>query len=118
MRLLPGIAERIKQIAQQDNAAAYMRIDREFNTLLGTASRNEYAERSLLLTQGLSRRFWYMHYRLEAVEIVRCAEFLAELSSLIAARKTEEAAAASDRLIGHMEEFARASLGISPNRAR
>ena len=91
-----------------------MRIDREFNTLLGTACRNEYAERSLLLTQGLSRRFWYMHYRLEAVELVQCARLLAELSSQIAARKTEQAAAASDRLIGHMVEFARAWLGILP----
>ncbi len=109
-----GIAERIKQIAQENDAAAFMRIEREFHALLGTACRNEYAERSLLLTQGLSRRFWYMHYRLEAVEIVHCAELLAELSSAIAARKAEEAAAASDRLIGHMEEFARASLGISP----
>jgi DNA-binding GntR family transcriptional regulator len=36
-----NIAERIRQIAQQDDAAAYMRIDGEFNALLGTACRNE-----------------------------------------------------------------------------
>ena len=34
--------------------------------------------------------------------------------ALIAARKTEEAAAASHQLIGHMEEFVRASFGIAP----
>jgi hypothetical protein len=45
---------------QKDDAPDVMRAELKFDGVLGAACRNEYVERSFLLTQGFSRlpRFW------------------------------------------------------------
>ena len=48
------------------------------------AAHNEYAARSMKLLQGLSRRFWYMHYR-EAADLPLCARLHANQARAIAA---------------------------------
>ena len=69
--------ERLEEIAAGMEAAAaatddlaFMRLDREFNELTVAAARNEFATSAMSLVQGLSRRFWYLHYR-EAADIPR-----------------------------------------------
>ncbi len=104
-----AVATAMRQTVQDNDDVAFMRLDHEFNSLLETACRNDYAKRSMRLMQGLSRRFWYMHYQ-EVLDLPQCAKLHADLASLIAERKAEEAAAACDLLIGYMEEFTRASL--------
>jgi DNA-binding GntR family transcriptional regulator len=64
--------------------------------------------------QGLSRRFWYMHYK-EVLDLPRCARLHADLASSIGKRDAEAAAAASDRLIDYIESFTRSSLDASPS---
>ena len=49
--------------AKTNDDIAFMRLDRELNRLVIEAAHNNYAARSMKLLQGLSRRFWYMHYR-------------------------------------------------------
>ena len=51
------------QAGKSNDDIAFMRLDRELNHLLLEAGHNEYATRAMRLTQGLSRRFWYMHCR-------------------------------------------------------
>jgi DNA-binding FadR family transcriptional regulator len=86
-----------------------MRFDQQLNTLISSAARNEFASRSMGLMHGLSRRFWYQHYR-ETADLPLAARLHAEVAEAIARRDPEKAAAASDRLIEYIESFARSTL--------
>ncbi len=104
-----SIAAAMQKSAADNDDIAFMRLDRHLNQLIATACRNDYARRSMGLMQGLSRRFWYMHYR-EVLDLPRCARLHADLASAISKRDPGAAAVASDRLIDYMESFTRASL--------
>jgi len=95
--------------ASNEDDVTFMRLDGELNKLVAHCSRNEYARRAISLTYGLSRRFWYLHYK-EVLDLPRCALLHAELSEKIALGKEKEAGEASDRLINYIEAFTRASL--------
>ena len=86
-----------------------MRLDRELNNLILEAAHNDYAARSMKLLQGLSRRFWYMHYR-EAADLPLCARLHAVQARAIAAGEAKRAAEATDRLIDYTETFTRATV--------
>ena len=88
---------------------AFMRLDRRFNALLAQAARNQFATRSMGLMNGLSRRFWYQHYK-EAADLGLAAKLHAEVAEAIARRDGEAAVAASDRLVDYIESFARKTL--------
>ncbi|HEY9359891.1 MAG TPA: GntR family transcriptional regulator, partial [Xanthobacteraceae bacterium] len=62
------IARGMDRAAKHKDDIAFMRLDRELNALVIEAAHNDYAARSMRLLQGLSRRFWYMHYR-EAADL-------------------------------------------------
>ena len=110
--IFSGIATQMRQTIQDNDAIAFMRLDCQFNQLLEVACRNEYAVRSMRLMQGLSRRFWYRHYK-QVLDLPQCAMLHADVSDLIAQYKEQQAAAALDRLIDYLEDFTRASLGIT-----
>jgi DNA-binding GntR family transcriptional regulator len=61
------------------------------------------------LMHGLSRRFWYQHYK-EAADLPLAARLHAEVAEAIAARDVDKASAASDKLVGYIESFARSTL--------
>jgi DNA-binding GntR family transcriptional regulator len=88
---------------------AFMRLDRRFNALIAQAARNEFATRSMSLMNGLSRRFWYQHYK-EAADLPLAAKLHAEVAQAIAIRDREAACIASDRLVDYIESFARKTL--------
>ncbi|MEM7749082.1 MAG: GntR family transcriptional regulator, partial [Pseudomonadota bacterium] len=56
------LAKDMRTAAKQKDDVAFMRLDRELNLLVSQSCRNEYAQRAMALTHGLSRRFWYVHY--------------------------------------------------------
>jgi DNA-binding GntR family transcriptional regulator len=99
----------MRRSAKDNDDIAFMRLDRHLNLLLATACRNDYARRAIGLMQGLSRRFWYQHYK-EVLDLPRCALLHADLAACIGERDAGAAAAASDRLIDYIENFTRASL--------
>lgn len=103
------IAAEMRESAKLNDDVTFMRLDWELNQLVSSACRNEYAQRAMALTHGLSRRFWYVHYK-QVLDLPLCARLHAELSEAIASRDQEAAAAASDKLIDYIEEFTRASL--------
>ena len=76
------------------------------------SAHNDYAARSMKLLQGLSRRFWYMHYR-EAADLPLCARLHANQARAIAEGNVEGAARASDKLLDYTENFTRGNgLGL------
>jgi DNA-binding GntR family transcriptional regulator len=88
---------------------AYMSLDQRFNALIATSSRNEFARRSMGLMNALSRRFWYQHYQ-EVADLPLAAKLHAAVADAVAQKKIKAAAAASDRLIDYIENFARKTL--------
>jgi DNA-binding GntR family transcriptional regulator len=105
------IAEGMERAAKSNDDIAFMRLDRELNALMIEAAHNDYAARSMKLLQGLSRRFWYMHYR-EAADLPLCARLHAQQARAIAQGEAEAAARASDKLMDYVETFTRATVTV------
>lgn len=106
------IAKGMRQSAKKKDDVAFMRLDKDLNLLISTCCRNEFAQRAMSLTHGLSRRFWFIHYK-EVLDLPLCAKLHAELAEAIVSGNPRDAAKASDRLIDYIEEFTRASLDVS-----
>jgi DNA-binding GntR family transcriptional regulator len=105
------IARGMDQAARTNDDIAFMRLDRELNALMIEAAHNDYAARSMKLLQGLSRRFWYMHYRM-AADLPLCARLHANQARAIAKGDGEAAARASDKLMDYVESFTRATVSV------
>jgi DNA-binding GntR family transcriptional regulator len=104
------IAKGMKEAAKKNQDIAFMRLDRDLNQAIAGAARNEYARKTMGLMAGLSRRFWYSHYK-DVADLPLCARLHADLARAIARADAEAAAAASDKLIDYIEKFARATVG-------
>jgi len=105
------IARGMDRAAKHKDDIAFMRLDRELNALVIEAAHNDYAARSMRLLQGLSRRFWYMHYR-EAADLPLCARLHANQARAIAKGYADAAARASDKLMDYVERFTRATVSV------
>jgi DNA-binding GntR family transcriptional regulator len=103
------VAEAMRAAAAKADDIAFMRLDQRFNILIATASRNEFARRSMGLMNALSRRFWYQHYQ-EVADLPLAAKLHAAVADAVAQKKPKVAATASDRLIDYIENFARQTL--------
>jgi DNA-binding GntR family transcriptional regulator len=105
------IAQGMDRAAKSNDDLAFMRLDRTLNRLMIEAAHNDYAERSMKLLQGLSRRFWYMHYR-EAADLPLCARLHANQARAIAQGSADAAARASDKLMDYVENFTRGTVAM------
>ena len=108
---LQDLARGMDRASKANDDIAFMRLDREFNRLMIEAAHNDYAARSMKLLQGLSRRFWYMHYR-EAADLPLCARLHANQARAIAQGNGEGAARASDKLMDYVENFTRRTVSV------
>lgn len=106
---LHAIARGMRAAAETSDDIAFMRLDRALNLLIADAAHNEFAYRSVELLHGLSRRFWYQHYK-QVADLPLTARLHADLSQAIADGDKPAATAASDRLIDYIETFARKTL--------
>jgi DNA-binding GntR family transcriptional regulator len=104
-----AIARDMRRASDQADDMTFMRLDRALNDLVSQAARNEFAARAMGLMHGLSRRFWYQHYR-EAGDLPLSARLHADLAEAIAARDADKAGQASDLLIDYIESFARKTI--------
>jgi DNA-binding GntR family transcriptional regulator len=108
-RAFAELADALETAAAAGDAVGFMRLDRRFNAMTLAAARNEFAAKAMRHMQGLSRRFWYQHYQ-TVLDLPRCARLHKDVAAAIAAADEAGAAAASDRLIDYIEEFARATV--------
>jgi DNA-binding GntR family transcriptional regulator len=108
---LQDIARGMGRASKANDDIAFMRLDRELNRLMIEAGHNDYAARSMKLLQGLSRRFWYMHYR-EAADLPLCARLHANQARAIAQGDGDAAARASDKLMDYVENFTRRTVSV------
>lgn len=103
------IAEGMKAASEANDDITFMRLDRRLNLLLCRAARNEFLSNAMTLTHGLSRRFWYFHYK-EVGDLPLCARLHADLSRAVGDGTPEIAAKASEALVDYVENFTRATL--------
>ena len=103
------IAHDMRSASDQADDMTFMRLDRALNELVSHAARNEFAARAMGLMHGLSRRFWYQHYR-EVGDLPLSARLHADLADAIARRDANAAGKASDLLIDYIESFARKTI--------
>lgn len=104
-----ALAEAFAASGQADDETRFMRADKEFNDLTLAASRNEFAAGAMGLMHGLSRRFWFLHYR-QAADTPLMARLHGDIARAIAQRDEAAAAKALDTLIDHNEAFTRATV--------
>lgn len=104
-RLATGFAE----AARSKDDVVFMRLDREFNKLLLEACDNPFAANAMRAMQGLSRRFWYHHYK-QFLDLSRCALLHETVARAVADGVEDVATKASDHLIDYIEEFSRATV--------
>jgi len=86
-----------------------VRLDCEFNGLCVTAARNEFAEGAMRLMHGLSRRFWYYHYK-QAADLPEMARLHGAVAKAIADGDVDRAGRSLDRLLDNIEAFTRATI--------
>ena len=103
-----GIAAGMAEVARSADDTAFLRLDRQFNLLILSAARNEFAAAAMALLHGLSRRFWYRYGRRSDGMLGETALAHARVAEAIVAGDAPGAAAASDVLMAHIERFTRA----------
>lgn len=104
-----AIALGMRECATSEDDVGFMRLDNDLNMLMSRCCRNEYVQRAMGLMHGLSRRFWYMHYK-QVLDLPLCARLHADLADAVAAGDANKAASASEHLLAYIESFTRASL--------
>lgn len=104
-----ALAAGFERAARTNDDLAFMRTDHEFNELSVFAARNEFAAATMRLMQPLSRRFWFVHYKL-AADMPESAKLHAAIARGIAVADEDAAARATDALLDNIETFTRATL--------
>jgi DNA-binding GntR family transcriptional regulator len=100
--------EFVTSAARQDDRA-FMIADREFNELCLAAARNEFAEGAMRSLHGLSRRFWYLHYK-QSAELPEIARLHAAIAQAIALSDIDAAGKALDALLDNIEGYTRSTV--------
>ena len=108
-----ALAEEMEVVGANADGEHFLVLDGEFNRLILAAARNEYATASMKLTQGLSRRFWFAHYKVVA-KLPETVQLHAGIARAIAKKDEQEAALWLERLLDNVEAFTRASLDADP----
>jgi DNA-binding GntR family transcriptional regulator len=88
---------------------AFIRADREFNELSLSAARNEFAEGAMRMLHGLSRRFWYLHYK-QTPDMPEMARLHAAVATAIAKGDVQAAGEALDRLVDNIEAYTKSTV--------
>ncbi|HEX2540571.1 MAG TPA: GntR family transcriptional regulator [Caldimonas sp.] len=103
------LADAFEASAAANDDVTFMRTDREFNSLQAAATHNEFAIGAMTLLHGLSRRFWYIHYK-QAADMPLTAQLHAAIARAIADADEAGAARATDKLVDAIERFTRDSV--------
>jgi DNA-binding GntR family transcriptional regulator len=103
------LATAIAAAGEANDDVSFIRLDREFNELCFTAAHNEFSEGAMRLVHGLSRRFWYFHYK-QAADLPEIARLHAAVATAIAQGGVTAAAVACDELLNNIEAFTRSTV--------
>ena len=103
------LAAEFTETAHTNDDIGFIRRDHEFNELCLTAARNEFAEGAMRLMIGLSRRFWYFHYK-QTADLPETARLHSAVAKAIAEGDVDGAGRALDQLLDNIESFTRSMV--------
>ena len=103
------LAATFSRAAERNDSKSFLRADKRFNDLCLQAARNEFAAGAIGLMHGLSRRFWYLHYR-QAADLPETARLHANVAAAIAAADADAAGKSLDALLDNIETYTRATV--------
>ena len=101
------LAQRMLDVTARGDDMGFLALDNEFNTLVTSATRNQFARSAFNAVQALSRRFWF-HHRIG--DMVYVAQLHANIALAVANGSVKDATAASDALMDYTEAFTRSTL--------
>lgn len=104
-----SLAQNMLQHSENKDYIGFVRLDREFNELLASASDNQFAATMLKQLHGLSRRFWHRHYQ-SAADLQKVAALHADVAEAIALGNEENAEAAVNAHMDYIQTFTLATL--------
>jgi DNA-binding GntR family transcriptional regulator len=105
------LADEMEAAAANNDARAFLELDREFHASLTATARNQFATAALAPLQALSRRYWYMHQRRHQ-DMVRSATLHAAVMRAVAAGDGEAAIAAIDGLLAYAHAVTRDAVTV------
>jgi len=103
------IADNMEKAAKKNDDTHFLRFDRKFNILSTQMARNEFLSDAIQPLQGLSRRFWFMHYK-AAADLPLTAKLHADVARAIADGDEKAAMQASDKLVDYIESFTKLTV--------
>jgi len=103
------IADNMEKAARKNDDTLFLRFDRRFNVLSTEMARNEFLSDAIQPLQGLSRRFWFMHYK-AAADMPLTAKLHADVARAIADGDEKRAMQASDKLVDYIESFTKLTV--------
>jgi DNA-binding GntR family transcriptional regulator len=108
-RGLATLADRMERAAAAGDIKAFLQHDNELNLGAARAARNDVAASTVATLHSTSRRFWFFHHTAHG-EAGKTMGFHVALARAIASGDPAVAAAACDRLVDDLFEFARGTL--------
>ena len=108
-KMMREIAENMEKAAANNDEMLFVRLDRRFDLLFVKLARNDFLSDAMQPLQGLSRRFWFMHYK-SAADMPRTAKLHADVARAIANGDERVAVQASDNLVDYIEAFTKSTL--------
>ena len=106
---MAALAVRMEAAAAAEDTKAFLQCDNEMNGRAARAARNDVAARTAATLHSTSRRFWFFHHSAHG-QAGKTMALHVELARAMASGDASRAAAASDRLIDDLQEFARSTL--------
>lgn len=107
----------VEEAAARDDGVWFLTAGWEYQGLPVAATHNEYIASASGLLHGLSKRFWFAHYKKYAV-LNEAAEVHATRLRAIASGDVEAATTATERLMDYLDAFARSTLDFRPSQPR
>lgn len=104
-----ALANEFEAAGRADSEVRFIRADKEFNDLSLKAARNEFASGAMGLMHGLSRRFWFLHYR-QAADLPVMARLHGNLARAISLRDETASGEALGVLMDQIEQFTKATV--------
>jgi DNA-binding GntR family transcriptional regulator len=106
---MAALAKRMEGAARIGDIKAFLQYDNEMNGRAARSARNEVAASTVATLHSTSRRFWFFHHTAHG-QAGKTMGLHVGLARAVAAGDPALAAAASDRLIDDLYDFARSTL--------
>ena len=105
---LKTVANKMENAADSESIPEFMRLDKEFDSILNEASRNIYAAQATTPLHAHCRRFWYYYRRNN--DLRESTSFHTDIMKAVSVQDETKAVQASNKLIDFLVDFTKSIL--------